>query len=41
MKEMLSVLTPNYDCSEWRPTENAKTSIENMKSTNLLKRIQN
>ena len=41
MKEMLSVLTPNYDCSEWRPTEDAKMAIKSMQSSKPVKRIQN
>ena len=38
MKEMLSVLTPNYDCSEWRPTEDAKMAIKSMQSSKPVKK---
>ena len=38
MKEMLSILTPNYNCNQWRPTEDVKKDIKNIQSSKPVKK---
>ena len=38
MKEMLKILTPNYECNEWRPTDDVKTAIKSTQSNKPIKK---